>query len=99
MTKPARGSKRPSIVSLLCMAVTLVLGCFILASKTNAQDPSPNGPPRGKAAIVARIAAPASSAPLPVAAPAAEPGGEGRRARSYLGKEKLNAACPWFRRR
>ena len=79
MTKPARKSKGPSIVSLVSAAVAVVLGCFILASKTSAQEPSPNAPPRAKAAIVARIGAPASSAPLPVAAPAAEPSGEGKK--------------------
>ena len=62
MTKATRGRKGPSVVSLICAAVAIVLACFILASKGNAQDSSPKPPERGKAAIGLRIAAPASSA-------------------------------------
>ena len=77
MTKPSRGPKRPSVVSLICAAVAVVLSWFIVASKTNAQDPKPQE--RAKVSLAARVAAPASSAPVPAAAPAAEPAGRGKK--------------------
>jgi hypothetical protein len=69
MTKPTRDRKGPSVVSLICAAVTIVLSFFILAGKGNAQDPA-KPPERAKAGIAMRIAAPASSAPAPAVAPA-----------------------------
>jgi hypothetical protein len=78
MTKPPRRSKSPSVVSLICAAVAVALSCFILAGKGNAEEPKLE---RAKASLALRVAAPATSAPLPLA-PAAEPAGEGKKTAS-----------------
>jgi hypothetical protein len=78
MTKISRRPKGPSWVSLVSAAVAVVLACFIIATKSNAEDPPSKPRERSRAGLVARIAAPASSevaaVPAPVPPAVAVPG-------------------------
>jgi hypothetical protein len=78
MTKSIRRPKGPSVVSLVSAAVAVVLSCFIIATKSSAEDPSSKPPERARPALVARPAAPApagvAAASVPVPATVAAPG-------------------------